>query len=212
VSRPGPPARSEILLIGGRSGVGKSTVAFEIVAQLTEARVPHAAIEGDNLDLAWPPPWEHGLAERNLAAMWGNYRALGYRRLVYTNVVSVCSADSLCAAMGDDPRRIGVLLTAADDETATRLVGREIGSTLPAQLVRSRDRAAELDAQAPDWVVRVTTDHRSVIDIAREVIAITGWLDPVGRSGAETLLQAPEGGLDARGVGRSHPGDDRAQG
>jgi hypothetical protein len=26
--------------------------------------------------MAYPPPWEQKLAERNLAAMWGNYRAL----------------------------------------------------------------------------------------------------------------------------------------
>ena len=29
------------------------------------------------------------LAERNLATMWSNYRALGYRRLVYLNTASV---------------------------------------------------------------------------------------------------------------------------
>ncbi len=46
-------------------------------------------IEGDDLDLAYRLPWEHGLTEKNLAAKWRSYRALGHRRLIYTNTVSV---------------------------------------------------------------------------------------------------------------------------
>jgi hypothetical protein len=51
-------------------------------AQLSAAGVRHCLIEGDNLDLAYPPPHVHGLAEQNLAAMWANYTALGYRRMI----------------------------------------------------------------------------------------------------------------------------------
>ncbi len=61
---------SKLLVIGGRSGVGKSSVAFALHDQLAVERVRHAVIEGDALDLAWPAPWEHRLAERNLAAVW----------------------------------------------------------------------------------------------------------------------------------------------
>ena len=45
----------EALLIGGRSGVGKSTVAWEASAQLQECSVAHCFIEGDFLDQAFPP-------------------------------------------------------------------------------------------------------------------------------------------------------------
>ncbi|HEV7183869.1 MAG TPA: adenylyl-sulfate kinase [Leifsonia sp.] len=45
---------SEVLLIGGRSGVGKSTIALEVSHLLAEAGVQHAVIEGDNLDLPSP--------------------------------------------------------------------------------------------------------------------------------------------------------------
>jgi hypothetical protein len=84
-------AHSRALFIGGRAGVGKSRAGYEIHAQLSAARVQHCLIEGDNLDLAWPVPHENGfrLAEQNLAAMWANYRALGYRRMIYTNTASV---------------------------------------------------------------------------------------------------------------------------
>ena len=35
--------------------------------------------------------------------------------------------------------------------------------------------ARRLDRHAPAWVHRVTTDGRTVADIATEVISLTGW-------------------------------------
>lgn len=71
---------SEVAFIGGSSGVGKTSVGFEMHAQLRANDVAHCVIDGDFLDLAHPTPWEHGLAERNRSAMWANYQALGYNR------------------------------------------------------------------------------------------------------------------------------------
>ena len=170
--------RSEVLLIGGRSGAGKSSVGYEIVHQLTRARVRHALIEGDTLDEAWPPPWEHHLAERNLAAMWANYTELGYRRLIYTNTASVRAdvVGTLAEAMGDDPLVVGVLLTATDATARARLGGREIGSALDLHVERSNRAAGELEELAPSWVHRVRTDGRGVPEVALEVLGLTGWL------------------------------------
>ncbi len=115
--------RSHVLLIGGRSGVGKSTIAAETHRQLSEHGVRHAWIEGDNLDMAFPVPWEQGynLAEANLAVMWSNYRAHGYRRLIYVNPASVFAdvIDALTTAMGDDPMVTGVLLSSSDETAET---------------------------------------------------------------------------------------------
>lgn len=80
---------SETLCLGHRVGAGKTTVGYEIHAQLSEAQVPHCLIDGDNLDMACPPPQEHGLAERNLAATWATYRAQGSARAAATSSGSV---------------------------------------------------------------------------------------------------------------------------
>jgi len=167
--------QSEVLFIGGRTGVGKSSVANEIHIQLSAARVRHSCIEGDNLDLAYPPPWEHHLAERNLAAIWRNYRALGYRRMIYTNTVSVREIDELAAAIGDNPRVTAVLLTCSDATARQRLAQREIGSALRPHVERGNVVARELEKAAPNWVRRVMTDDRAIADIAAEVIGLTGW-------------------------------------
>jgi ABC-type glutathione transport system ATPase component len=166
------------LFIGGRSGVGKTTVAAEISRQLADADVHHALIEGDNLDQAHPQPWRSGipLAERNLAAIWRNYRQLGYRRLIYTNTVSVLEIDKLSDALGGRVVAVGALLTASDEVTAGRLSTREIGSGLDDHLERSGHAARRLESVAPSTVHRVETDNRSVPAIAREVLELTDWM------------------------------------
>lgn len=167
--------RSEVLFIGGRSGVGKTSVALELHEQLYARQVKHCVIEGDNLDLAYPPPWEHDLAEKNLADMWKNYCALGYRRLIYTNTVSVLETEGLAASMGDDPVIRAVLLQADDDTARARLAGRESVTTLELHITRSRERAAELKQQTPAWVWRLDTDDKDVSAVAREILELLGW-------------------------------------
>lgn len=169
-----------MLFIGGRSGVGKSTAADALHDLLSAHDVRHAVVEGDTLDLAHPAPHvehpEARLAERNLAAIWANYRALGFHRLVYTNTVSVLETDRLAAAMGDDPAIVAVLLRAGDDQTAARLTRRSGGVLPAAQLAHSARTAGRLDTAAPDHVTRVDTDDSSPADVARRLASLTGWL------------------------------------
>lgn len=168
--------RSEVLFIGGRAGSGKSTVASALHTLLSARQVKHAVIEGDTLDLAWPPPWEHDLAARNLRALWANYRALGYRRLVYTNVVSVLETAKLAAALADDPVVMGVLLDVSDDGMRERLRQRESGMSLATHVKRNLPRRALLERDAPAWVHRVPTDGRSVDELAAQLARLTGWI------------------------------------
>jgi hypothetical protein len=171
--------RPEALLIGGRAGVGKTTAGWEVSVQLQAAQIAHALVEGDNLDQIFPAPSEDPtrsrITEANLAALWCNYAALGCRRLIYTNTVSILEPDLITRAMGGTARIIAVLLTADDDTARRRLSGREIGSQLDAHLVRSAKMATYLETTAPAWVRRIPTDGRNAIDIARDIINTTGW-------------------------------------
>lgn len=170
-----PDGRTHLLLLGGRSGVGKSTVAFAVHDLLTARDVRHAVVEGDALDLAHPAPWEHGVAAANLADVWRRYRALGYRRLVVTNTVSVLEADALAAAVGDRPHVTSVLLTADDTTARVRLARREHGASLDAHVARSDAAAVRLEAEAGGEVHRVATDGRTPHDVAAEVLRLAGW-------------------------------------
>ena len=167
---------NEVLFIGGRAGTGKTSVASALHEVLSERQIQHAVIEGDFLDMAYPPPWEHELDARNLRAIWANYRALGYRRLIYTNVVSVLETEKLSAAMGDQPRVTAVLLDVSDDLMVERLRQRESDLSLKRHLKRNAERRILLEREAPAWVHRVTTDGRSLDDLALTLARLTGWI------------------------------------
>ncbi|MEV0407593.1 AAA family ATPase [Actinoallomurus sp. NPDC050550] len=173
--------RAEALLIGGRSGAGKTTIGWEVSARLRAAAVSHAILEGDFMGQVHPAPegdpdrsW---ITARNLAAVWANFAELGYRRLIYTNTLSVLpeAAGMFQRAMGADVRIVRVLLTASDATAGERLTGRELGSELAEGLRASAHKARLLDSRVPPDTVRVTTDGRTVTDIASEVVAATGW-------------------------------------
>jgi hypothetical protein len=170
----------EALLIGGRSGVGKSTVAWEVSELLQEAGVSHCLLEGDYMGQVHPAPADDphrsAITESNLTAVWANFAALGHRRLVYTNTVSVLETGMFRRALGGDaPRILRVLLTADDATTRDRLALRETGTQLAAHIERSALAARRLEREVPPDTTRVATDGRSVVEVAREVVAVTGW-------------------------------------
>ncbi|CAM5633293.1 hypothetical protein GCM10010345_60240 [Streptomyces canarius] len=173
---------AEALIIGGRAGVGKTTVGWEVSALLRAAAVPHAVIEGDFMGQVHPAPdgdpHRSEITERNLTAVWENFARLGYRRLIYTNTASVLpeATGMFERAMGANVRMTRVLLTASDATARERLVGRELGSELEKELAGSIRKGRLLDQRAAAGTVRVRTDLRSVVDIAREVLAATGWV------------------------------------
>ncbi|MDQ1135895.1 putative kinase [Microbacterium sp. SORGH_AS 1204] len=168
---------TRVIFVGGRSGVGKTTVAAVASRLLAERNVRHAVIEGDNLDHAHPEPWRAGihLAEQNLAAIWRNYRRAGYDRLLFTNTVSVAQVDGLSRALGGNVEAKAVLLTADDATVGDRLRRREFGPAVEEHLSRSRRAADELDAL--DIAIRIATDGRTPTDIARQLLAAAEWLD-----------------------------------
>ncbi|AHH99224.1 hypothetical protein GCM10010174_49840 [Kutzneria viridogrisea] len=172
---------AEALLIGGRAGVGKTTVAWEVSARLRAAEVAHAIIEGDFMGQVHPaPPADPDrseITERNLTAVWTNFARLGHRRLIYTNTASVLpeTTGMFRRAMGEGVRLTRVLLTASDSTAGERLTHRELGSELAQEIERSAHKARLLDERVPADTVRVVTDGRSVQDIAREVVAATNW-------------------------------------
>jgi len=173
----------QVLLIGGRSGVGKAAVAAEASELLQAAGMAHCLIDGDDLDAAHPkaPGDSHGtaLTEANLRALWANYAAIGHTRAICVNTVSVLEAPMVLRAVGGGTA-VAVLLTATDATAAARLGGREIGSAVDEHVHRSSVMASRLQAEAGPEVARVPTDGRSVTAIAQEVLRTCGWLTAHG--------------------------------
>lgn len=172
----------EVLLISGPSGVGKSTIAFELTRILKRHGVSHAFIEGDALDFVWPAPsadpGKSRLTNRNLTALSDNYRALGYTRLILTGVYladPAAQADIRDALPNSTFR--SVLLRADDSTRISRLGAREIGTGLEDHVASTRRAAEALEKLASTNPHVVDTDGRNVLDVATEVAAVSGWLE-----------------------------------
>ncbi|MFJ5288434.1 AAA family ATPase [Streptomyces sp. NPDC088348] len=172
---------AEVLLIGGRAGVGKTSVGWEVSAQLRAAAVSHAVIEGDFMGQVHPAPEgdpdRSEITESNLTAVWANFARLGYHRLIYTNTASVLPevTGMFERALGPGVRIVRVLLTASDAAARERLARRELGSELERELKGSIRKAQILDQRVSAQAVRVATDGQPVVEIARDVVTATGW-------------------------------------
>jgi hypothetical protein len=153
---------SEVVFIGGRTDVGKRSVGFEMHPTLSAVGIRHCVIARDILDMAYPTPWEHNLAEPNLAAMWANYRSLGHRRLTYMNSASVLPNETnrLADAMGDAPRIVSILLSGTDTAATQRLGQREVGAGLELHLKTSADMADLLQRGVDGFVRHIPTENR----------------------------------------------------
>ena len=82
---------TDVLLINGTVGVGKSTVADRVGALLEARGVPGAVLDLDALRWAWPAPpddrFNAAVALANLASVAANYRAAGFDTLVLAGVI-----------------------------------------------------------------------------------------------------------------------------
>ncbi|KAF5860723.1 hypothetical protein ETB97_001230 [Aspergillus alliaceus] len=180
----------QVILVSGRSGVGKTSVANEISEQLRNRNSPHAHIDGDNLDMICPEEEGSDLMLSNLAAMWGNYYSKrGCKKLILSGTAMVLEheviRETLERVMRDSTQPTspddatvdikGFILTSPDDVIKDRLKRREIGSLLEQHLHRSQKMAAVLENEVNDWACCVPTDGRTVQDIAMEVLVRAQW-------------------------------------
>ena len=177
----------EILLITGPAGVGKSTLCWEMGAQLSAAEVAHAIIETDELDRVYPKPaaaeldrlksGTRDVSSLNLAALWATYRALGHRRLIMSGVMLHLDFDRRWILQAIPAAAIKVIrLIAGDAALLARLGQREIGSGAEAQKERSLRQARRIASEKPEGFTTVQTDGRAPAELAKTVLEMEEWL------------------------------------
>lgn len=165
---------TDILVISGPAGVGKSTTAFEVSHQLQAATVDHVLIDTDELDRIYPVPDDlSDVTERNLAAMWRTFAERGSRRLILVGVYLDRPSELDWVRRAIPEAAITCVRLAASDATLVdRVDRREIGSDRAGQLERTRRQVAAMDADRRDDLILVTTDGLAVEVIARQILSI----------------------------------------
>jgi len=168
-----------IVLVTGPVGVGKTSVAFELLDVLEEHDVPHAFFDVDGLTYFHPKPVDDPFGERfaldALGTLFPKLARQGIARLILARVL--WRRDSLAryqqAIPGAEITVVRLLAPLAVIEE--RLRGREIGAGLEWHLAR----AAELDAHwraSPVEDFGVETAGRSVREIAEEILTTVAWI------------------------------------
>ncbi|MEO3891509.1 hypothetical protein [Nonomuraea sp. B5E05] len=81
--------RVPLLWLSGPTGVGKSSVGWELFAQLSRSGVKTAFVDADQISLCYPTPegTTHHVRAKNLAAMLPNFLEEGVRCLVLAGFV-----------------------------------------------------------------------------------------------------------------------------
>jgi adenylylsulfate kinase-like enzyme len=118
--------RLPVLWLSGPSGVGKSTVGWEVYTQLGRDGVKAAFVDADQLALCYPAPEgsTHRLRARNLAALWRNFRAAGMRCLVLAGFVDTPEEAAQYTRLLPDAEFSLCRLRVADAELRRRFLAR----------------------------------------------------------------------------------------
>jgi AAA domain len=173
-----PTEPVQVLLISGPAGAGKSTLGWEVAAQLHRLGIAHVLLDSDELDRAWPltTAERDRLNRANLTAFRANAAALGHSRLVFVGVfLNPAAALDWVTACIPGASVTRVVLDTSDDELERRVRAREIGSEADEQWERTLAQARGFRRRNAGSADVLDTTGRAVPDLARQVIERTGW-------------------------------------
>jgi hypothetical protein len=174
---PSTTGAEELLIITGSMGSGKSTVLGAATDLLTLGGIPHTAIDLDTLAIFHLPVEVDGSSVmfRNLQCVWGNYAALGLRRLLLARAIeTLMDLDACRQAVA--AKRIVICRLRVSLETMQRRVRlREAGPFQQDFVARVAELENVLDrAQLEDF--SIANEDGSVTGVAQEMLVRAGWL------------------------------------
>ena len=169
--------RRSLLIITGSMGAGKTSVLGEASDILALRNITHAAIDLDAFGLAHLPSGASNdvVMYRNLQGVCKNYASVGVRRFLVARAIEDRATLECCRSAVSARNTIVCRLTAKVGTMRQRVKIRESG-VLQKQFTA---RVAKLDsildrARVEDFTV--TTDARSVTEIAQEMLLKAGWV------------------------------------
>ena len=180
------------LWLCGASGVGKSSVGFEIFCQVRADGLKAAYVDFDQIGFCRPAPDDdpnnHRIKAQNLAVMWANFRSAGAQCLVASGIVESDKAIRMHSDAMADTALTVCRLRAGDEQLRQRIFlrGRGGGPAIPGDELKGK--SLEWLAAAADDSIReaaemerdgigdlcADTDSRSVEEVARLVRVLAG--------------------------------------
>jgi len=181
---------TQVLLITGTMGAGKTTLMGEASDLLAERDVAHAAIDLDALGIGMVPappttgpirsdglsPAIEQLQYRNLADVWRNFQRAGIIRLLLAAAIEQRELPMIQDALGS----LAIVVCRVRAPLATmqeRVRWREPGMFQKTFVERVAELDALLDAANLEEFT-VTNHDRPVSDVAIEMLSRAGWICP----------------------------------
>jgi adenylylsulfate kinase-like enzyme len=132
-----------VLWLCGPSGVGKTSVGYEIFAQLGRAGIAGAFVDLDQLGLCYPAPEDdprnNRLKARNLGEVWSGLRAAGTQCLVVSGIVDDAEEVRRHAGLLPDSVLTVCRLRVDHDELRARIARRGSLLHLTEEIVRNAE-------------------------------------------------------------------------
>jgi adenylylsulfate kinase-like enzyme len=177
-----------VLWLCGATGVGKSTVGFQVYLTVLRAGWAAAYVDLDQVGMCGPIPADHQVRAHNLAAIWHHYHQSGAQALVIVGPVADQSAVSVYVDALPTATLTLCRLHAEHDQLTSRIRLRggggswsQPGDPLVGQptvhLLRIADQAARhADALERAGIgYRIDTSGRTVDEVAEMVLTRTAW-------------------------------------
>lgn len=174
-----PGVATQVLVINGTVGAGKTTVAEVVADLLREWGVPYAWIDVDALRRAYPTapndPFGQAVALDHLEAMAGVLRRRGYRHVVLADVIERAADRELYELAFDGAELAVVRLEASEATRLARLAAREPDPWREWHVLRTVELAAILETADVDDAVVANEGDRSLRAVAADVLTAAGW-------------------------------------
>jgi tRNA uridine 5-carbamoylmethylation protein Kti12 len=164
---------TEVLLLHGSPGSGKSTLSVGISEQLRQADKAYAVIDLDELSIIYPP--QDRFAHRNLKMIWPNYTAVPNLKVIIPTVIAdTANYQSLRDAI-PAPKVMICELTAPKSILIDRVNAREPNAYWQERLRKWVDIYHQRDESQKFGDFQATTHDKSVDETAKEIIKKAGW-------------------------------------
>jgi adenylylsulfate kinase-like enzyme len=192
IDLPSPATAGLILWLCGATGVGKSTIGWQVFMQIRRAGMHVAFIDLEQIGFLKPAPagdpCNHRLKARNLTAMWQTFQADGAERLIVVGGVN--DHEHVRAYTKALPKTTLTLvrLHAGQEQLAERIMRRGDGEgwRIPGDPLKGQDTAvlqqiADVAASDAEWLASnrigdmcIDTDERTVEEVTQDLLQQIG--------------------------------------
>lgn len=171
-------ASTQVIVISGVGGVGKTTAGWELREMLKRKHVAHALIDTDNISWCYPAAPDRFntlLVAQNLKSIWQNYSAAGANKLVISGVLETAEQFDLWRDAIPNATFAVFELRAPEQTIRARLLTRGDSYDFEGAAARSQELAEILKAN-PVSARSIETDDLSTQQVAAKILELSGWV------------------------------------